>query len=261
MEYNRVHNNNMSYLKDSFWIEGVDMSCNSHVQGVQCGCDYNACVRRVPIFRELIEEERKLISSLVVGRDYQPKEIVFRPEEIYQGLMIIRQGKIKLVRYGMEGKEVILDILGAGDFFGTESLFHESKSRDYMIAMEPTHICFLPSAKIKEVILGKAHIGLKMLEYYSLMVDRNKRIIELLAIKDSYTRVAQFLLDRSDQINSSMITLSQEDIGNLINLTGETVNRCLSKMKKEGIINKGHKQIVIINEHALGEIVLNQHLE
>lgn len=234
------------------------MSCESHLGHSGCGCDYNACVRRVPIFKELIEEERKLISSLVVGKDYQPKEIILRPDEIHQGFMILRQGKIKVVRYSKEGKEVIIDILGTGDFCGTESLFHESKSRDYMIAMEATHICFLPSAKIKEVILDKAHIGLKMLEYYSYMVDRNKRTIEILAIKDSYTRVAQFLLDRSQQINSLILTLSQEDIGNLINLTGETVNRCLSRLRKEGIIKKeGQKQIEILREDLLEEITLN----
>ena len=100
-------------------------------------------LRNVPIFNELSDQELEKIAGLGVRKKYKKGSIILLEEETGAALFVIITGKVKIVRMDDDGREVILSILGASDFFGemaildgltrSASVVATSKSELFMI--------------------------------------------------------------------------------------------------------------------------------
>jgi CRP/FNR family cyclic AMP-dependent transcriptional regulator len=76
----------------------------------------------IPLFSAMDEEERSELRSLMTERLFQPKQVVMRAGEAEESFHIIEQGEVELWLTDTEGKKVVLDVLGAGQFFGELSM-------------------------------------------------------------------------------------------------------------------------------------------
>ncbi|NMB15470.1 MAG: winged helix-turn-helix domain-containing protein, partial [Gallicola sp.] len=76
--------------------------------------------------------------------------------------------------------------------------------------------------------------------------------LKIVGTKDALQRIILFLLDRNRRLGSPEIKMTQEEIGNAIHLTKETVNRKLSELQKRGWIDiYGKKKIRILDEFSM----------
>ena len=211
-----------------------------------------SCVKRVPIFSMLAPAKLAEISALVRPREYESRDLLFSSGEPIEGIYIIRYGSVKLLRGDEDGNESIVSILRVGDFYGGDSMFHNSHSRETAVAMEPTGICFIPEGGLRALLGRDPDIALKIIQYYSSQHVRNMNMLEILAAGDGMRRVCRFLLWQNEQAPLSRVTLSQEEIARMLGLAPETLNRKLAVLKKEGIIRmEGHRGISIVQPQAL----------
>lgn len=209
------------------------------------------CVKRVPIFKPLTEAEVEEITQYVHQVRVRAGEAVFRADDLADKLTIIRFGRVKLVRNGPEGEEVLLDILKRGDIYGGDDIFAASRCQETGIALEHTGLCLIENEDIKRTILEKPAIGLKIIEYLNRKLNENRRLLEIISIKDSRRRVAAFLAAQSDH-SGCLLNLSQEEIGHSIHLTKETVNRRLAELQKDGLVTvEGRKKIRVLDVAGL----------
>lgn len=229
----------------------MTQSCCHERHGAGCGCGMESCVKRVPIFSMLAPAKLAEISALVRHKEYEPRERLFSSGEPIAGIYIIRYGAVKLLRGDEDGNESIVSILRVGDFYGGDSMFHNSHSRETAVAMEATGICFIPEGGLRALLGRDPDIALKIIQYYSSQHVRNMNMLEILASGDSMRRVCRFLLWQNQQ-DLSRVTLSQEEIARMLGLAPETLNRKLAVLKKEGIIRmEGHRGIMILQPQAL----------
>lgn len=213
------------------------------------------CVRSVPAFMKLSEEEILKIADLVEHRDYQNQDLIFGEGDPSDRLLILRKGKVKLVRFGREGEAIVLDIMTPGDIHGGEDLFSDRRQKESAIAMGRVGVCLISYDKIKELIMKQPVIGIKVMEYLSMKLNQSHTILEIISTKDTLKKIVMFLLERRGRIGSDTLELTQSDIGNSIRLTKETVNRKLSDLTEEGLIEKGHGWIRLVRIDKLEEIV------
>ena len=223
-----------------------------HAQHGGCRCGTDSCVKRVPIFSMLDPRKLAEIAALVRPREYEPKDTLFSAGERIAGIYIIRHGAVKLVRGDEDGHESIVSILRPGDFYGGDSMFHDSHSRETALAMEPSGICFIPEGDLRALLSRDPEIAMKIIQYYSSQHVRNMNMLEILAAGDSMRRVCRFLLWQTEQDPSSRVTLSQEEMARMLGLAPETLNRKLAVLKKAGIIRmEGHRGISVLQPQAL----------
>ncbi len=221
--------------------------------GYCSGCSgESACVGRVPVFKTLNPAQMEKLHKIISRKVFKDKEIIFHEGEPLKQLMVVRSGKVKLVKYNENGEEILTDILGHGDFYGGDTMFSDAKKTETGIAMGSCGICYINTSDLKELIYKEPDIGVKLLTYYCEIANSQRVTKEILAIKNAKTRVSQFLLEMSRRHETSDLDLSQEDIANSISLTQETVSRKISQLKKEGLIKtSGHKKITILDKEAL----------
>ena len=100
---------------------------------------------KVPLFADLGESDLHRLTEELRGRRYRKGETIFVTGDPGTSLCVIETGRVKLVLASVDGREVILDLLGPGDVFGELALLDgEPRSAD-AVAVEPTH-CSCSSA-------------------------------------------------------------------------------------------------------------------
>jgi len=67
-------------------------------------------------------------------------------------------------------------------------------------------------------------------------------------------RLAHFLLANVDPVSGVLNNITHEEIGDIIGSVRQTVTEALSHMRKQGIIQTGHRRIHVIDHHRLEEI-------
>ena len=232
----------------------VKQNINNELSCHHCGDD-DVCVSYVPAFLNLSEEEILQIADLVEHREFQNQSHIFKEGDPSSHLLILRSGKVKLVRFGREGEEIVLDIMTQGDIQGGEDLFSDREQRETAIAMGKVGICLISYEKIKKLIMKEPTIGIKIMEYLSMKLNQSHTLLEIISTKDTKKKIVMFLLERRSRIGSNKLELTQSDIGNSIRLTKETVNRKLSELSEEDLIEQGHGRIELKEIERLNEIV------
>ncbi len=216
-----------------------------HCQNCQ---NEHSCLRRVPLFMSLDAQEMDHVRKLIRHGDLRQGETLFRIGETSSELIVIRFGKVKIVRYDEQGSEIILEILKAGDYYGTDSLFHQNVYQDSGIALEDVGLCKIDMDDFRSLIQKDPTLALKIMKDLHAKIVQNKQLMEILFMKDTTQRVAQYLLMRNQNQVNNLLMLSQEEIGSAIHLTKETVNRKMARLQDLGLIAmEGKRRIHLLN--------------
>lgn len=222
------------------------------VECTACSNGKSVCLTNVPIFQNLDSVQINRVKSLIRQRTLSSGEVLFREGDTSNRLIIVRSGTLKLVRYGSDGQQFLLETLFAGDFYGGDQLFSESHCRETGIAGEELGLCTIASSDIRSLMLSDPHIGLGVMTYLNSRLDQYRLQVEMLATKSVEKRLAMFLMERIRRTGGDSVPLSQEEIGSAIHLTKETVNRKLSQMQDSGLVSVvGKKKILLVDMPAL----------
>jgi len=165
---------------------------------MSCKCDRcknELCAKKVPIFANLTDKDLLEIVNMTGHNNYKKGENIFLEGDEAHTLYLINEGKIKLYKYTKDGKQQILHILSDGDFFGELNLFKGSKYSFNAEAIAPTKICTLTKEKMKEIILEKPEIGIKILEVVGERLSKVESLAQHLATNDIESRLAYLLID------------------------------------------------------------------
>lgn len=232
---------------------------NSNCGNCCNSCRGELCASKVPIFENLNNEELLEIVKTIDHKEYDKGDIVFAEGNAANTLYFINEGKIKLYKYTKDGKEQILHVLSEGDFFGELDLIKASKYGFNSKAIVNSKICTLTKDEMKDIIMRKPEIGIKVLETVGERLSK----VENLATNDVDSRMAYLLIDLIEKYGepiekniSIKLPLSREDMANYIGVTRETVSRKLKKLEDEKLIKiVGTKNIIILDEEGLKEYI------
>lgn len=223
---------------------------------MECTCGSNGlCTSKVSLFSMLSTDEQLELIAKSKHLDFKKGETIFRESDTADKIIIVRFGKIKLNHFSLEGKELVTDILVENDIYGEQNIFSGGSYQVNGIAQENTGVCMISQADIQKMVMNRPEAGVKLLSEIGSKLSYANEIIELLSINDAKSRVAGFLLYRSNRIKKDTLEMSRDDMAAYINLTRETVSRKLNELKDEGIIElSGQRKIHLKDKEALREI-------
>src|SRR5688500_6073485 len=96
--------------------------------------------RRFDLFNELDDRELASIAAVAKTRRYAKDDVIFHESESGDVFCLIREGKVKVTMISPEGKEIILSMLGPGDFFGEMALLDDQPRSATVVALEPLDV-------------------------------------------------------------------------------------------------------------------------
>jgi CRP/FNR family transcriptional regulator, polysaccharide utilization system transcription regulator len=211
---------------------------------LSCNCTFFDGISQEHI--QILNEYSNIVS---LGKS----EVLFKEGEVPSGLYIITKGKIKVYRTGTEGKEQIVRLSNQGDLVGYRALIGEGDYKSGAATLEESTVCFIPKEIVLRVMEGNVLIYKRIIALLTDDLQFAEQKIKELAQKPVRERVADALLQLKnkygyDKDNITInISMSREELANLVGTATETLIRILSDFKKDKMIDLDHRKIKIMN--------------
>lgn len=223
---------------------------------VDAACEHvpTVCVSRVPIFNHLPPKALAVIAGKATMRSHDRRQVLHRPGDPSNKLFIVHHGQVKVYRLSDTGKEQLVRILNSGDFAGELALFSAIKHDSYAETMQPSEICTISQADVRELLLQYPDISLHILAELSRRLGASEKQTAAIATASINARLAQYLADLAEHENSASFRLpmSRRYLASYLGTTPETVSRRLGEFEDAGWIHQtGQRKVTILDLDAL----------
>ncbi len=209
-------------------------------------------LRTVPIFSELSEVDIQALARLTTRRRYPKDTVVFFENEQGDTLFMILEGRVRVTILGDDGREVILSVLGPGDFFGEIALLDNEPRSATAIAAEDSELLLLQRNEFQGAMSENASISGALIRVLTARLRRANHQISTLALLDVYGRVARVILDiareEGRRLKDGRIAFrraTHQELANRIGTTRETVTRMLKDLERQGLITVDGREVVL----------------
>ena len=192
---------------------------------------------------------------------YSKGTILFLEGQHPRGVFVLCMGKAKLSTSSREGKTIITKIAEAGDLLGLNAMISNVPYEVTAEMMEPGQANFIPREPLILMMREFPEVALRIAQQLSRNYFAAHEEIRTLGLATSSERFAKLLLQwslKTTQDNGSSqikLTLTQEEIAEVIGTTRETVARLFADFKRKQLLQVQGATLVIHSRFALEQIV------
>jgi CRP/FNR family transcriptional regulator, cyclic AMP receptor protein len=207
----------------------------------------------VPLFGGLERVELERFAELTREKFYPKGSVILFENDPGDSLFVVRQGRVKVVLIGEDGREVILGVLGVGEHFGELSLIDDRPRSAHVIAMEDSSLLVLRREDFRRRVESSPAVAWSLLTEMSRRLRRADEKIGGLVLLDVPGRIARLLLDLAAQGAGPTIDkpLTHQTIAQMIGASRETVSRAMKEFQDAGWITVVRRRIAIANRDAM----------
>lgn len=217
-----------------------------------------ALLGQVPFFAGLPQPEVARINLSFHDLGFEAGELIYAAGDEAKRLYVVLVGKVKLVRHTLAGQDVVLDLHGPGDFFGTLSILGDNEYPDTAYAQTGCCVISIEAADFLAIMQRYPPVALAVLEIVQQRLRAAQDLIRQLSAEPVESRIAAALLrlaDRMGQVERDRILiqapLSRQDLADMVGTTLETASRVISQFRKAGLIESGRQWIAIRDRQKL----------
>jgi CRP/FNR family transcriptional regulator len=211
-----------------------------------------------PLLGNVSEELASILKKRGNRREFGENEEIFAEGDDASFLPIVITGRVKMVHFLENGKEVIIGIFHAGEMFAVPPVIDGKRYPAAAMAMEKTKLLLLNRRAFLDLINESGEFAFAVIEWMSAMLREKTATIQNLATASPEHRVGNVLLkiakDEGDEF-PVRISLRREDIANMAGLTTETTIRVIRRLAKQGLLSIDHGKIVIDDNRGLRQLV------
>jgi len=207
-----------------------------------------AVLKSVPLFVSFPDEQLRALATLVTRRSAPRGSLIMAAGDATESLYVVVSGRLKVMMGDAEGKEVILSLIGPGEFFGEMGLIDDSPRSASVIAIEPCELLSLSRRDFKKCMTENFDMTMAVMKGLVRRLREADRKIGSLALLDVYGRVARLLIDMSENVNGEKIVtkrLPKQDIAKMIGASREMVSRVMKDLQMGGYIEMRGSMIVV----------------
>ncbi len=211
-------------------------------------------LRDEPFFRSLSESVITRVEGYVYHREYEPRQIVYFPDDPCDHVYWVREGRIKVTRVSNDGRSLTFRHLFPGDILGEECLITKGKREAYAEAVVRSVLCLMRSDDFCRVAREESEISLALAKRLCARAVEVEHILAETVFKSVRSRVASGLLrlySRVPQTDDSVLRVTHQELADLIGSTRETTTAVLHALRKEGILNMANRRVTVLDPVAL----------
>jgi CRP/FNR family transcriptional regulator len=216
-----------------------------------------------PLYRRLSDEDRRRLSDVSLVRTYAKGTTIFCEGDPSDFLYTIDSGRVKVAKMLPGGKEVILEILGAGDPLGAVAAYEARPYPASAVALEDCTLILVKRGAFFALLESAPSLVRGLLNSLSLrLVELTRRIAEVTGSRVE-TRFAHVFLMLADRMGRTErrglfipLALSRQELADFTGTTLETAIRIMSRWGKEGLVLTEKEGFVLADRAAVERLAL-----
>ena len=217
-----------------------------------------ALLRQVPLFRDLTEEELVRVQHIAIPRSYRRKSVVFSEGTDKESIFFIQKGLVKTFKTDENGNEHIISFLKTGDMFPHTGFFNADPYPATAEATLDSRLLAIPVRAFELLLRDKPEIAIKVMRVMSDKIKELQEALQNITGQDVYDRTVTFLLKLADS-NGTMVDdqlhialpLTNQEIASAVGTTRETINRIITQLRREELLESDRAGFVIPDYEAL----------
>jgi len=206
-----------------------------------------------PILGSLDDELMDRLTQTAMWRRYDAHEDVQNHDETCDGLMKVKQGRLRVYMQDDEGKEITLYRLYPGDScVMTASCLLHQMNVDFLIEAETeTIVILLPTTYLSYVSQRYPALSEHLNELVRARFSELTWVIRQIVFSSMPARIAEFLISQYVSRENTTLALTHEEIANDLGSAREVVSRILKYFQEEGLIDQSRKRIELLDIEGL----------
>jgi CRP/FNR family cyclic AMP-dependent transcriptional regulator len=163
---------------------------------------------------------------------------------------VILDGTIRIYAQGEEDKEVTLNELGVGQYFGELALITDKPRCASAISTSDARLLAVSKPQFTEFLATTPDAAPRMIHYLAEKVQELTQDVERLALQDVYGRLVSILKERAEEADGRLATgpITQQELANLVGASREMISRIFKELKAGDYISFEGKRIVLKRE-------------
>ena len=200
-----------------------------------------------PPFLGLSDQDIAALSRRAMTRAFPKNTIILNEGDQTDSLYIILSGRVKVFLANEEGKEIVLDTQGPGEYFG-EMVLDEGPRSASVMTLEPCRFQLIPKDDVKALLQSHPDFAMHLVRK---LIYRGRVLTEhvkSLALQNVYGRFAKLLNEMAVPQDGKRVLqekLSQQEMANRIGASREMINRIVKDLTTGGYISVDGQRIVI----------------
>ncbi len=221
-------------------------------------CD-NCAVNTNSVFKHLTRDEMEIINYKKDFRQYKRGDVLYSEGNRISGFFCINKGIIKIFKTGIDGKEQIIRFAKPGDIISYRSVLSNEPACTSAKVIEDARVCFIPAHILIDFVKENPLFSIEVMKLTCHELGEANEYITDIAQKTVRERLAEILLllindFGLDDDNYLRITLTREELANIVGTATESVIRLLSEFKSDNYIELSGRKIKILEKKSLEKI-------
>jgi CRP/FNR family transcriptional regulator len=206
--------------------------------------------------------ELKRLDALVeTRRSLRRGDALYNAGEPFRSLYAVRTGFFKTRVTAEDGRDQVTGFQMAGELLGFDGIGTEQHTCD-AVALEDSQVCVIPFGQLESLSRQFGGLQRQLHKVMSREIVRDHGVMLLLGSMRAEERLGAFLLNLTQRLqargfsaSSLVLRMTREEIGSYLGLKLETVSRAFSKFQDDGVLEVKQRQLRVLDEEALRQIV------
>ncbi len=217
---------------------------------------------RNPIFGKLSEDEIDTLLRYSRVESYPEGQEIFAKDSQGESIMLVLRGSVKISSISLTGKEIVLNIISAGEIVGEIGMLDGGPRSGDAVAMNDCELLVLNRRDFMPLLEKHVDICLMLIKILCKRLRHTSEQVEDLVFRHVEGRIAKALLQLSEHSGRADVDgrllelhLSQSELSSIVCSTRESVNKQLTAWQRAGYVDLAKESIVIRNAAAIERLI------
>ena len=217
-------------------------------------------LRLHPFFAELSEQDGEALLKRTRTRRVPAGHVLFQEGDAGDGLYGILAGRVAFTVDSVQGKGLILNVLGPGEFFGEIALLDGKGRTATAVARDACQLLFIARKEFMAFFGQRPEAMSRIIELLCARLRRSTEYIADTAFLDLSTRLAKQLVNLAHDDGSPQepaLRISHAELAAMLGVSRERVSMQLAAWSDRGILDQGRGRLVVRDRQALQHVIAN----
>lgn len=215
-------------------------------------------LRKLPLLADLSDESCEELLKFVRLQVHTKGSYVIRKGTRGGDLFFVLQGRLLVVDELIDGRQMGINFLNPGDFFGELSLIDELPRSASILSVSPSIVLGVAQHKAKALIYQNPAVAERMLKHVAIRLRASTDYRSLLGIPHAFQRVCALvqMLARPDP--GRLLTIenapTHQHLALMVNSSRETVSRAFQVLFEQGVLEKDNRRLIVRDPKRLAQL-------
>ena len=211
-------------------------------------------IKKCVFFEGLNLLEAKRVAEIAVEKEFEKGDTIFQEGTRSSYFYIITNGQAKITKYTQDGKEVIMEIIGACEIMGVVAVLSGAVYPSSSVALSKVSAVLIKKEEFQNLIEKNPALSIKIIGIISQRLEKAHNKLQAMVGNKVEQRIANVLLELSLKMGNT-IPFTREEIASMTGTTTETAIRVTSRLKLGKMIRTERGRIILTDKEKLRLIV------